>query len=106
MQDLQLDFFDIPSPCVGVCQSDAKGTCLGCFRTRAERFNWVELKNSEKQRVIKRCHQREKRRNSPAKVKVVEEEPSLQQPSLLDPPIITDKIDIQISENDFDDFEL
>ena len=39
---MQLEFFDVPSPCVGVCQSDDKGQCKGCYRKREERQNWIE----------------------------------------------------------------
>lgn len=105
MQDLQFDFFDVPSPCRGVCTSDEKGNCQGCFRTRDERFGWKELSNSEKQRVIKLCLQREKRKNAPVKVKVIEEEVVNPQPSLLDPPA-NNKIDTQVDDLDFEDFEL
>ncbi|TRX54009.1 DUF1289 domain-containing protein [Thalassomonas sp. M1454] len=105
MQDLQFDFFDIPSPCRGVCKSDNKGYCQGCFRSREERFGWKELSNNEKQRVIKLCLQREKRRNAPIKVKVIEEELDDLQPSLLDPPT-DNKIDNKLDDLDFEDFEL
>ncbi len=105
MQDLQLDFFDIPSPCRGVCKSDDKGYCQGCFRTREERFGWEELNNSEKKKVIKRCLQREKRRNAPVKEKVAEAEPDIVQPSLLDPPV-KENICSVIADDEFDDFEL
>ncbi|MEM7851989.1 DUF1289 domain-containing protein, partial [Morganella morganii] len=30
----QLHFFDIPSPCVGICQLNEKGYCRGCYRSR------------------------------------------------------------------------
>ena len=58
---MQLEFFDVPSPCVGVCQSNEKGYCLGCMRTRDERKEWSTLNNNDKQKVIKRCIQRKKR---------------------------------------------
>lgn len=106
MQELQLDFFEVPSPCKGVCKSDVKGYCQGCFRTREERFKWIDLTNPEKQRVIKLCQQREKRRNqSTVKEKVIEPNVELIQPSLLDfQP--SDNLDTSISESDFDDFDL
>lgn len=58
----QLSFFSIPSPCVGVCQSDAKGYCLGCLRSRDERFNWMSFSELQKQDVIRLCVQRKRRR--------------------------------------------
>jgi len=39
----QLEFFDVPSPCIGICQSNDKGQCLGCFRTRVERQTWINI---------------------------------------------------------------
>lgn len=102
---MQLDFFDVPSPCVGICQSDEKGYCLGCMRTREERQSWGEYDNDDKQKVIKRCIQRRKRKLGKQKAKVVEQPPVENlQPSLLDPPSKTSiKKD---SDLDFSDFEL
>lgn len=51
----QLEFFDIPSPCINVCQVNAKGYCMGCFRTRDERFYWQQLSNSQKREVLRAC---------------------------------------------------
>ena len=105
MQDLQLDFFDVPSPCRGICKSDDKGYCQGCFRSREERFGWIDLSNSEKQRVVKLCLQREKRKHAKPKEKLVEPEATIIQPSLLDAPV-SNKICTAIDEDDFSDFEL
>ncbi|WP_245587021.1 DUF1289 domain-containing protein [Pelistega indica] len=57
----QLEFFEIPSPCVGVCQANAKGYCMGCFRTRDERLYWQKLSNGQKQDVLKACRIRKLR---------------------------------------------
>lgn len=101
---MQLEFFDVPSPCVGVCQSDDKGLCKGCYRTREERQNWITLDNDNKQKVIKRCISRRKRKESGPKVKLEEPESKVEQPSLLDPP---SKPVIDTSQDmDFGDFEL
>lgn len=101
---MQLEFFDVPSPCVGICQSDDKGQCLGCFRTREERQNWINLASLDKQKVIKRCLQRKKRKDGKIKVKEIEQNLEIQQPSLLDPP---SKNKIATSNDiDFGDFEL
>ncbi|MBL4909231.1 MAG: DUF1289 domain-containing protein [Alteromonadaceae bacterium] len=114
---MQLEFFDVPSPCIGICQSDTKGYCLGCLRTREERQNWINLSNDDKQKVIKRCIQRKRRKDaklhaqpkSKEQIIVVKDitviddiEP--QQPSLLDPPV-QKTIDTSTDFN-FDDFEL
>lgn len=58
----QFELFVIKSPCIGVCQADNKGYCLGCFRNRQERFHWKELNNAQKQHVIKLCKRRAMRR--------------------------------------------
>jgi len=107
---MQLEFFDVPSPCVGVCQSNAKGYCLGCMRTRDERQDWINLDNDNKQKVIKRCIQRKKRQknkelNITVKVEAEKKEQlQVQQPSLLDPP---NKLKlVNDSDLDFGDFEL
>ncbi|TLU64910.1 DUF1289 domain-containing protein [Thalassotalea litorea] len=105
MKDLQLEFFEIPSPCRGVCESDNRGYCQGCFRTRDERFGWLNLTNSEKQRVIKLCLQRERRRNQPQKLEQESAAPEPIQASLLDAPS-RDILDKDLGVDDFDDFEL
>ncbi|MGO2161532.1 MAG: DUF1289 domain-containing protein [Vibrio toranzoniae] len=58
----QLEFFQVPSPCVGVCSSDEKGYCNGCMRKRDERFNWMSMTPSEQLHVIKLCRQRYRRK--------------------------------------------
>lgn len=103
---MQLEFFDVPSPCVGICQSDDKGQCLGCFRTRDERLNWISLNSEQRQKVIKRCQQRKKRKLAPPSAKKVEEknDTTIRQPSLLDPPVQS-KVE-NSTDIDFTDFEL
>ena len=106
---MQLEFFEVPSPCIGICESDKKGHCLGCMRSRDERQEWINFTNDEKQKVIKRCLQRKKRKLNQQKGKPAEEvvEPIPEndlQPSLLDPP---SKIKvIQSTDLDFSEFEL
>jgi len=101
---MQLEFFDVPSPCVGVCQSDDKGLCLGCFRTREERQKWISLNSDDKQKVVKRCIQRRKRKTMKPKAKVEEQVIEVQQPSLLDS---TNKGNSPKSDDmDFSEFEL
>jgi len=101
---MQLEFFDVPSPCVGVCQSDEKGNCLGCYRTREERQSWINLTSDDKQKVVKRCQQRKKRKNALPKIKVAEVVVDELQPSLLDTQSKT-KVDTA-NDLDFGDFEL
>jgi predicted Fe-S protein YdhL (DUF1289 family) len=101
---MQLEFFDVPSPCVSICQSDEKGNCLGCFRTREERQSWISLTSDDKQKVVKRCLQRKKRKNAIPKIKVIKASDEIIQPSLLDPKAKV-KLD-NSSDLDFGDFEL
>lgn len=58
----QFEFFDIPSPCIGVCQTDARGYCKGCLRSREERFNWINYSYAVKQEIITTLIHRKKRR--------------------------------------------
>lgn len=105
---MQLEFFDIPSPCVGICQTDEKGLCLGCMRNRDERTQWISFSADDKQKVIKRCQQRKKRKDVELNIKVIEKpvESNVEavQPSLLDAPI-KPVID-NTTDFDFEDFEL
>ncbi|WP_261815372.1 DUF1289 domain-containing protein [Vibrio gallicus] len=57
----QLDFFDVPSPCIGVCSLNERGYCKGCMRKREERFNWQTLTSAQKQHIIRLCRQRYRR---------------------------------------------
>lgn len=54
----QLEFFPVPSPCQGICQSDARGYCRGCLRSREERFNWMRYSDAQKREVLRLCRQR------------------------------------------------
>ncbi|MDN3609735.1 DUF1289 domain-containing protein [Vibrio ostreicida] len=58
----QLEFFLVPSPCIGVCSLDEKGYCKGCMRKREERFTWLDMSPSEQLHVIKLCRQRYRRK--------------------------------------------
>ncbi len=64
----QLEFFQVPSPCVGVCLADEKGYCKGCMRKREERFNWMSMTTAQQLHVIKLCQQRYKRKVAKAKL--------------------------------------
>ena len=54
----QLEFFDIPSPCRGICQADDRGFCRGCLRSREERFGWIQMSDAQKRDVLRLCRQR------------------------------------------------
>lgn len=64
----QLEFFPVPNPCKGVCQTGERGYCKGCFRSRDERFNWMQFSDAQKQDVLRLCRQRfvrQERRHKP-----------------------------------------
>lgn len=56
----QLEFFEIPSPCVGVCQSGPRGFCKGCYRSRDERLYWLKVDDATKRKIIGACVRRKK----------------------------------------------
>lgn len=58
----QIEFFEIPSPCIGVCETDNRGYCKGCLRSRDERLNWLKFPDAKKYDVIRLCKQRKRRR--------------------------------------------
>lgn len=57
----QLEFFEIPSPCIGVCEANNKGYCKGCFRSREERLYWLKFSEADKRQVVRLCLQRKAR---------------------------------------------
>ena len=57
----QLEIFEIPSPCIGVCQVNNKGFCKGCFRSREERLYWLEFSSDQKRHVVRLCQSRKAR---------------------------------------------
>ena len=54
----QLEFFDIPSPCVGVCEAGPRGYCKGCYRSREERLYWLKVDDATRRKIISACHRR------------------------------------------------
>lgn len=57
----QLEFFEIPSPCINVCESNERGYCKGCYRSREERQRWNLMSDPEKREVLRLCGLRKKR---------------------------------------------
>tara|TARA_A200000113_G_scaffold207957_1_gene205928 strand:- start:1384 stop:1662 length:279 start_codon:yes stop_codon:yes gene_type:complete len=57
---MQLEFFEIPSPCIGVCESGPKGFCKGCFRSRDERLYWLKVDDATKRQIINVCVKRKR----------------------------------------------
>ncbi|USD64175.1 DUF1289 domain-containing protein [Vibrio sp. SCSIO 43136] len=68
----QLEFFAVPSPCVGVCNVDEKGYCQGCMRKREERFTWLQMTPAQQRHVIKLCRQRYRRKMAKKKTSDIE----------------------------------
>ncbi|KGT91577.1 oxidoreductase [Erwinia typographi] len=64
----QLEFFPVPSPCRGICQSDDRGYCRGCLRSREERFGWMKFTDAQKRDVLRLCRQRLLRQQRAGKV--------------------------------------
>lgn len=58
---MQLEFFAIPSPCIGVCELNSKGYCKGCLRSREERLHWLQFDDEQKRQVIRLCQARKAR---------------------------------------------
>ncbi len=54
----QIELFEVPSPCIGVCQSGPKGYCHGCFRSREERVNWLKVDDNTKKIINDACMRR------------------------------------------------
>ena len=57
----QLEFFEILSPCIGVCEANNRGYCKGCFRSRDERLYWLKFTETDKRHVVRLCQQRKAR---------------------------------------------
>ncbi|MFT4928090.1 MAG: putative Fe-S protein YdhL (DUF1289 family) [Phenylobacterium sp.] len=60
----QLELLSIENPCINVCESNKRGYCLGCFRSRDERFNWNNFSAEEKGKILALCKKRAKRRKT------------------------------------------
>ena len=54
----QLEFFNIPNPCRGVCESNYRGCCKGCLRSREERLLWLRMSDTQKRYVLHLCRLR------------------------------------------------
>lgn len=59
-QPAQLEFFTVPSPCIGVCQSGPKGYCKGCFRSREERLYWLQIDDATRKVILNACQRRKR----------------------------------------------
>ncbi|MGP5134929.1 DUF1289 domain-containing protein [Psychrobacter cibarius] len=49
----QIELFEITNPCIGVCQSNKKGYCFGCLRSRPERQLWHDMTTEQRREVLR-----------------------------------------------------
>nr|WP_228517527.1 DUF1289 domain-containing protein [Aliidiomarina indica] len=80
----QLEMFDLPNPCIGVCESGPRGYCRGCLRSRDERFNWHEKPEAERARILRLLADRQKRKEAFLRQQAKQEQEENQGPSQLD----------------------
>lgn len=57
----QLEFFAIPSPCIGICEVNNKGYCKGCLRNRNERLYWQSMSDIQKRVVMRLLSERRRK---------------------------------------------
>ncbi|TRW49542.1 DUF1289 domain-containing protein [Aliidiomarina halalkaliphila] len=80
----QLEMFELPNPCIGVCESGPRGYCLGCLRSREERFNWHDKPEAERSRILRLLADRQKRKEAFLRQQAKQEREESQGPSQLD----------------------
>lgn len=71
---IQLELLDVESPCIGVCQSNNRGYCIGCFRSRDERLYWMQYTPEQKSLVLELCKNRKKRVQAKKRKEALEKE--------------------------------
>lgn len=54
----QLEFFAVPSPCIGVCEAGPRGYCKGCYRSREERLYWLKVDDATRRKIVAACYRR------------------------------------------------
>lgn len=57
----QLELFGIDNPCVGICQMNKKGYCIGCLRNRTERQAWHTLGDDDKHKILNKIIKRRRK---------------------------------------------
>lgn len=65
----QLQLFEVPSPCIGVCESGPRGFCKGCFRSREERLYWLKIDDPTKRKIVAACYRRKRAADRKKKLK-------------------------------------
>lgn len=61
----QLEMFTLPNPCRGLCQTNSRGYCKGCYRSREERFGWQTFNDAEKHTILRLCTLRRRAAHRP-----------------------------------------
>lgn len=89
----QGELFEIPSPCVNVCEWNNRGYCLGCFRSREERFNWLKISDFQRQRVINACARRKSKVKNNKLKKQLQSDQDTMQLEMFEPNIQLDACD-------------
>jgi len=49
---MNVPFRAVLSPCVGICELDDDGFCLGCLRNPAEISRWSQMSDDERLRLM------------------------------------------------------
>ena len=80
----QLEFFEIPSPCIGVCEANNKGYCKGCLRSREERLYWLQFSDRQKQEVLRLCRLCRLRRRKLQQLAAAQQETDMALPEQMD----------------------
>ncbi len=60
----QIEMFPLPNPCINVCEAGPRGYCIGCLRSREERYNWPQKPDTEKARILRLLSHRQRRKTA------------------------------------------
>lgn len=53
-------FSTVISPCISICKLDQNNICIGCFRSVTEIWDWYDLDDEGKKKVLENVEQRKK----------------------------------------------
>lgn len=52
-QKMQIEFPQpVLSPCIGICQLDEQGLCVGCLRSSDEIGRWLDMSAAEREHLM------------------------------------------------------
>lgn len=83
----QGELFDIESPCINICKWNNRGYCLGCFRSRDERFHWLKFSDFQRQKIINLCDKRKSKVNNNKLKRQLQSELDTVQLDFFEPPL-------------------